>query len=216
MPRPSRPLIESRALGVLAVGLFVAGLVAPVAFMNGRTEHAAAGTTIIGEAPPATLEPAGRGGRSSGAEDPPARLKKRASRERQAPRRVASGFIWPVGGPWAVTSPFGARGEHGEDFHHGLDIGCAEGQPVRAAFPGRVVFSGDGRAYGKAVLLDHGETWQTLYGHFSALLVQPGDHVEQGQDIGLCGSTGRSTGPHVHLELRHNGYVWDPLTYLPA
>ncbi|HEX9713798.1 MAG TPA: M23 family metallopeptidase [Actinomycetota bacterium] len=115
--------------------------------------------------------------------------------------------------PWAVTSPFGPRGE--DDFHHGMDIGCAAGTPVRAALPGTAWFAGDGGAYGNTVVLDHGTSWQTLYSHFEAITVEHGEFLARGAILGRCGATGRATGPHVHFEVRHSGYVWDPADYLP-
>jgi len=209
-----RNAIARRSLGWLVASLLVAGIVVPVSMMNARIEQATAGTTrTLGRPPPARVAAAAGAPVEEHRRD--AKAPKATRSRRQKVANVTS-FIWPVGGPWAVTSPYGARGEHGEDFHHGMDIGCAAGQPVRAAFPGRVIFTGDGGAYGNAVLLDHGGSWQTLYGHFNEIVVSLGDWADQGEVIGRCGSTGRSTGPHLHFEIRAAGYVWDPAQYLPG
>ena len=180
--------------------------------MNGRVEGAAASLKTVGSPPPAKISASG-----TTVKAPPRRTTTKATRTRSraSTQTKVRGFIWPVAGAWAITSSFGVRGAEGDDFHHGMDIGCAEGQPVRAAYPGRVEFTGDAGAYGNTVLLDHGSTWQTLYGHFSEFRVAPGDWANQGDVIGLCGSTGRSTGPHLHFEIRYDGYVWDPAQYLP-
>lgn len=116
---------------------------------------------------------------------------------------------WPVVG-W-ISSPFGLR--NGK-MHHGLDIAADHGQPVRAVRDGRVIFTGVRGEYGNTVILDHGQGLRTLYGHNSALLVKPGQRVQQGEPIARVGSTGYSTGPHVHLEVIQNGVHLDPLPCL--
>lgn len=114
-----------------------------------------------------------------------------------------------------VTSPFGWRvhpitGEY--SFHRGIDIGAEYGEAIQAIWPGEVLFAGLWDGYGNAVVIYHGGTVYTLYAHCSALSVRTGARVTQGQVIASVGSTGNSTGPHVHLELwRDNQYV-DPLT----
>ncbi|GEM_PF-1043873 len=126
------------------------------------------------------------------------------------PRPAASpGFIWPVTG--MLTTYFSG-------WHNGIDIANAVGTPVRAAQAGRVVYSGwDGSGYGYMVRIDHGNGLQTLYGHASRLLVQTGEYVDQGQTIMLMGSTGRSTGPHVHFSIFQGGGFsgLNPLKFLP-
>ena len=120
-------------------------------------------------------------------------------------------LIWPVEGP--VSSPFGEREE---GYHWGLDIAVPLDTPVRAAAGGTVIESGwKNEGYGYAVLIDHGEGRVTLYGHCGEVLVQAGDWVEQGETIALSGSTGRSTGPHLHFELRQGEDWLDPEDYLP-
>ena len=125
---------------------------------------------------------------------------------------------WPVRGP--VNSEFGRRlspwGGETED-HEGLDIGAAAGTPVRSPAAGRVVMATSGGGYGKQVTLDHGHGVRTLYGHLRRFEVKAGQRVAKGQVIGLVGSTGRSTGPHLHYEIRVNGervnprgFLWQP------
>lgn len=115
-------------------------------------------------------------------------------------------LAWPVSG-W-ISSGFGVRDGR---LHEGLDIAAEEGDPVRAVRAGRVVFAGDRGTYGLTVIIDHGKGLTTLYAHLSALAVREGERVAGGQVIGRVGSTGRSTGPHLHLEVRLNGVPYDPI-----
>lgn len=110
-----------------------------------------------------------------------------------------------------ITSPYGAR--WGE-VHHGVDIAANYGDPVGAALDGVVVEAGYNDIYGNTLILSHGNGIQTVYGHSSKLLVRVGDEVKKGQIIALAGSTGRSTGPHVHFELRNNGIAINPISYI--
>lgn len=116
---------------------------------------------------------------------------------------------WPVAG--RVSSPFGFR--DGKP-HEGIDIAADEGSPIKAAMSGRVSFAGPRGTYGLTVILDHGEGLGTLYAHSSKIMVSQGEWVNKGQVIGLVGSTGRSTGPHLHLELLMNGLPYDPMICL--
>jgi murein DD-endopeptidase MepM/ murein hydrolase activator NlpD len=120
----------------------------------------------------------------------------------------ASGFIWPVSGP--ITSGFGWRWGR---IHEGIDIGAACGTPIRAAASGTVVYAGWMDGYGNIIVIDHGGGMATAYAHQSALYVGSGS-VSQGQTIGAVGSTGHSTGCHLHFEVRVNGTPVDPLGYL--
>jgi len=123
--------------------------------------------------------------------------------------RIARGFLWPARGQ--LTSRFGwRRWRH----HDGIDIAAPYGSPVYAARPGRVVFAGWYYAYGRAVIVDHGDGVQTLYGHASKLLVQTGQTVGQGELIARVGASGRATGPHVHFEVRVNGRPVNPMRYI--
>ncbi len=118
-------------------------------------------------------------------------------------------FLWPASGP--VTSRFGPR--WGE-FHHGVDIGAPYGAPIRASRSGQVVFAGWRGGYGYTVILNHGDGVATLYGHASRLLVKQGQWVEAGQIIARVGSTGYSTGPHLHFEILVSGTAVDPYPIL--
>ena len=100
--------------------------------------------------------------------------------------------------------------------HAGLDIAAPWGAPVRAAAAGRVaVATRAGGAYGTLVVIDHGDGLRTVYAHLSQLNVDPGESVERGELLGLVGSTGFSTGPHLHFEVLRNGALRDPIAYLP-
>lgn len=121
-----------------------------------------------------------------------------------------TGYAWPVSGRF--TSGYGTRGGR---LHAGVDVAVPIGTPVGASRAGTVVHAGDASGYGTAVYLDHGGGHVTRYGHLSKVLVRRGQTVKLGERIGLSGNTGRSTGPHVHLELRVGGKAVDPLKYLP-
>jgi len=121
----------------------------------------------------------------------------------------ASGFIWPVSG--TVTSPFGWRWGR---MHEGIDIAVPYGTAIHAAASGTVIVCGWLGGYGNLVVIDHGGGISTAYGHQSSIAVACGQQVSQGQTIGYVGSTGHSTGPHVHFEVRVNGGAVDPLGYL--
>ncbi|HEU0303731.1 MAG TPA: peptidoglycan DD-metalloendopeptidase family protein [Gaiellaceae bacterium] len=121
----------------------------------------------------------------------------------------AQGLIWPVLGP--VTSAFGWRWGR---MHEGIDIGVPSGTPIRAAASGTVIHAGWLGGYGNLVVLDHGGGLSTAYAHQSSIASGYGQFVTQGQVIGYVGSTGHSTGPHLHFEVRVNGVPQDPLGYL--
>lgn len=118
-------------------------------------------------------------------------------------------LAWPVSG--RITSRFGPRwGRH----HYGLDVAAPTGTPVRAAAAGRVTFSGSRGNYGLLIVIDHGGGVETRYAHLSRLQVKEGDRVRQGQVIGRVGSTGNSTGPHLHFEVLIDGTHQDPERWL--
>jgi murein DD-endopeptidase MepM/ murein hydrolase activator NlpD len=121
----------------------------------------------------------------------------------------SAGFIWPCDG--VVTSGFGMRWGR---MHEGIDIGCAYGAPNRAAAAGTVIWAGWFGGYGNLVVIDHGNGLSTAYGHASSIVVSVGQSVSQGQTVSYVGSTGHSTGPHLHFEVRVNGVAVDPLPYL--
>ena len=122
----------------------------------------------------------------------------------------ASGFQWPVSG--ALTSYFGQRWGR---MHEGIDIGVPIGTPVVASKAGVVSISSYYGGYGYLIDIDHGGGVHTRYGHNSRLIASEGQAVSRGQEIAKAGSSGRSTGPHVHFEIRFNGAAYDPLNYLP-
>jgi murein DD-endopeptidase MepM/ murein hydrolase activator NlpD len=121
----------------------------------------------------------------------------------------SSGLIWPVNGP--ITSPFGMRWG---SLHPGIDIGAGFGTPIHAAASGTVLVAGYNGGYGNLVVLDNGNSISTAYAHQQSIAVTVGQAVTQGQVIGYVGSTGFSTGPHLHFEVRINGSPVDPLGYL--
>lgn len=128
------------------------------------------------------------------------------------------GFAWPLAGAPRITSRFGWRSISvgGNRYHLGLDLGAPTGTPVGAVRPGSVVRVGWVGAYGYAVYLRHDDGYETRYAHLSRIDVREGDRVDRGQTIGRVGSTGASTGPHLHLEVRLDGRALDPLLFLPA
>lgn len=126
-------------------------------------------------------------------------------------RGVTVPWHWPVLGP--ISSDYGWRGY--KDFHHGIDIAVPTGTTVNAARQGQVVKAGWLGVYGLAVLIDHGNGIQTLYGHNKRLLVKVGEQVESGERIAISGNTGNTTGPHLHFEIRQNGKTVDPSNFLP-
>jgi murein DD-endopeptidase MepM/ murein hydrolase activator NlpD len=121
----------------------------------------------------------------------------------------SAGLIWPVNGP--VTSPFGWRWGR---LHEGIDIGVGTGTPIKAAAAGTIIYCGWESGYGNLTVIDHGGNLATAYGHQSSIAVACGQQVAQGDVIGYVGSTGHSTGPHLHFEVRINGSPVDPLGYL--
>ncbi|WP_346291321.1 murein hydrolase activator EnvC family protein [Sphaerothrix gracilis] len=124
-------------------------------------------------------------------------------------------MIYPAGG--RITSNFGTR-VHPilgyRRFHSGIDFGASHGSTIQAADSGRVIFAGWYGGYGRAVIVDHGEGITTLYAHASQLYVSEGQGVGQGQAIAAVGSTGLSTGPHLHFEVRRNGEPVNPMNFL--
>ena len=123
--------------------------------------------------------------------------------------------IWPVDG-W-ISSPFGWRispfgGK--KEFHTGLDISNLPGTPIKVTANGYVVYSGWLGPYGNVIIVEHGFGYETRYGHLKKRLVKKGAYVKKGAVIGLLGNTGRSTGPHLHYEVIHNGKVENPMKYL--
>ncbi len=121
----------------------------------------------------------------------------------------------PVNG--YITSEYGMR-QHPiskqEDFHSGIDIGVPIGTPITPVKSGQVTFTGEQSGYGQVVEIDHNDGTRSLYGHLSDLMVEKGDMIEANDVIALSGDTGRSTGPHLHLEIHQDGRTIDPLTVI--
>ena len=132
---------------------------------------------------------------------------------KERPPTVGSGkYIWPLKDSFTQTSGFGSRWGR---QHKGIDLAVSVGTTVYAADGGTVVEAQYSGSYGNVVMIDHQNGQETRYAHNSKLLVKKGDKVYQGQPIAKSGNTGRSTGPHVHFEIRFNGEPRNPLNYLP-
>lgn len=128
------------------------------------------------------------------------------------PRKAAARPALP-----RLSSHYGLRPDPvdgGHRFHAGIDIPGATGSPVLASAAGVVTFAGDAGGYGRMVEIDHGNGMRTRYAHLDRLLARPGARVEQGAIVGRMGSTGRSTGPHLHFEVRQDGRPVNPVTLL--
>ncbi|MBR9989679.1 MAG: M23 family metallopeptidase [Gemmatimonadetes bacterium] len=117
--------------------------------------------------------------------------------------------LWPLEERGFIT-----RTVHDSRAHTGLDIAVRKDSYIRAAGGGIVRVAGMDDVYGQYVVIDHGATFESVYGHASRLFVTAGDRVRRGEVIGLTGSTGRSTGPHLHFEIRKGGEVVDPLAFV--
>lgn len=124
---------------------------------------------------------------------------------------VSAKLAIPVSG--TVTSLFGYRLHpltDNLDFHTGMDIAAPTGTPIKAVLPGRVVETGESAILGNYLVIDHGGGLKTTYGHCSALIAQEGMNLRQGERVALVGSTGISTGPHLHFEVEAGGLTADP------
>lgn len=121
-------------------------------------------------------------------------------------------FIWPLDSLDRISSPFGFRNRQ---LHTGVDMPAAIGSPIIAAMDGIVVSAGYHGGHGNSILVRHKNNFYTRYSHNSAILVKVGDEVIKGQMIAFSGNTGRSTGPHLHFEIRFNEVPLNPLDFLP-
>jgi murein DD-endopeptidase MepM/ murein hydrolase activator NlpD len=147
----------------------------------------------------------------------------RAAQDLNAMRTLGAGvkqlpLAEPLSNP-VRSSPFGVRIDpitHGRAFHPGQDFAGAAMTPVYSTAPGVVSFTGQRTGYGNVVEIDHGGGFKTRYAHLAAIFVGTGQHVGLGQHIGGMGSTGRSTGTHLHYEVWQNGRVQDPTRFLKA
>ena len=129
-------------------------------------------------------------------------------------QQVAIGvnFIKPISG--IITSRYGSISSVRSGAHTGLDIATKQGTPIKAAAAGTITFSGYKGSLGYLIIINHGNGVETYYGHCSKLYYQAGTYVEQGETIAAVGSTGNSTGPHLHLEIRLNGVAYNPQYYV--
>jgi len=120
---------------------------------------------------------------------------------------------WPLKSR-EITSYYGPRSDpvHGRDsFHYGIDLHTSYGSIIRAPADGRIVRAGWNKGHGRQLVLEHDRGFETVFSHLSALLVSKNQHVERGQAIGHVGNSGKSTGPHLHIEVLHRGTHRDPL-----
>ena len=123
----------------------------------------------------------------------------------------------PITSKFRWTSPYGWRADPFtgvRSFHTGTDMACPEGTPILAAMSGRISEVGNNRTYGNYIIINHGNGYQTVYAHMSKAISKKGQWVTQGSKIGLVGSTGYSTGPHLHFMVYKNGNRIDPMTVL--
>lgn len=129
-----------------------------------------------------------------------------------APRNPEMGMLnWPL--PGNITSGFGWRDDPftgDREWHAGIDIIGEVGDPIAAAWDGKVVYAGEKEGYGNLVVLEHEGGWQSYYGHTSKISVKVGDEIRSGKKIAEVGNTGRSTGPHLHFEMRQGELAWNP------
>ena len=126
-------------------------------------------------------------------------------------------FTMPIKAKFRWSSPYGYRIDpiaNVKSFHTGTDMACPTGTPIYAAMSGTIATAGVSRVYGNYVIIDHGNGYQTLYAHMSKIIGSKGQWVSQGTRIGLVGSTGYSTGPHLHFTVYKNGKMMDPMTVL--
>ncbi|RKD25356.1 peptidase M23 [Caminicella sporogenes] len=145
------------------------------------------------------------------------RIEEEIRRKQSSAKYVGGKMTWPAPGYHRITSPFGYRIHpilKTKKLHTGIDIGIPLGKNIVAAQSGKVIHAGWLGGYGKVVMIDHGGGIVTLYAHNSRILVKEGQNVSRGQVISKCGSTGMSTGPHLHFEVRENGKFVDPLKYV--
>ncbi|MFO7261392.1 MAG: M23 family metallopeptidase [bacterium] len=137
-------------------------------------------------------------------------LRQESSLQDAGPQQPSQPDAWPLSEAGYITRRMAA----GESNHPGIDIAVPKDSYIRAAGPGVVSAAGTDEVYGQFVLIDHGGGIESMYGHASRLFVAPGDRVERHEVIALSGSTGRSTAPHLHFEVRRNGEAIDPLVMI--
>jgi len=193
--RDARERWERRSLELLVMGCA----------MVRRSRHVTASASSVsngeGTKDQQTKEPAATARRS--------KSRHRPGRRHKVPRERRLGFAHPAQG-W-YTSRFGHRPG---GFHHGLDIACAPGSSIRASKRGHVILAGRVSIYGRAIVIAHANGWSTLYAHLRWIGVSSGQRVGKHQWIGACGSSGHSTGPHLHFEIRRRGRYFNPHLFL--
>lgn len=141
-------------------------------------------------------------------------LIRKATEDSKGSTYAGGAFKWPAPGYNRISSPFGWRA-WSNSYHKGIDIAAPIGAAIVAANAGTVITSSfDANGYGNYVVIDHGGGYLTVYGHLSRKSVSVGQQVARGGTIGLCGSTGRSSGPHLHFEIRYNSVAYNPMQYL--
>lgn len=143
-------------------------------------------------------------------------VKKMSAELAKKSKYVGGKYLWPVPGYYTVTSPFGNRWHpilRKYSFHSGTDVGAPSGTPVVAANTGTVIIAGWNNAYGNYIVINHGGGQTTLYAHLSKINVKKGASVSRGDKIGAVGSTGWSTGPHLHFEISIDGKNVNPMSY---
>ena len=126
-------------------------------------------------------------------------------------------FVYPIVSGWRLTSRFGPRKDPFTGVassHTGIDMACATGTPIRASMSGKVAYVGWSNIFGNYVIINHANGYQTLYGHMSKTLAKKGQIVDQSTKIGFVGSTGYSTGPHLHFTVYKNGNLVDPMSLI--
>ena len=146
-----------------------------------------------------------------------ARKKAEAEGKTYKTRTLSGGLVWPCPASSRITSTFGSREsptEGASSYHKGIDIGAATGSKVIAAASGEVVIATYSASAGNYVMISHGSGVYTVYMHMSSIAVSEGQEVSQGQTIGAVGSTGYSTGSHLHFGVRKNGSYVDPMSYV--
>lgn len=147
------------------------------------------------------------------------RLPGRSEEDTVTPDNIKTALSWPLAGRGrsSVSSGFGPRDGSGggSRFHKGIDLTGAREERILAAAGGEIVYAGRMSGFGNVVMIDHGARLITVYAHLSRVIVELEERVSKGQVIGYMGSTGTSTGTHLHFEVRYRGVPVDPLDYLP-
>jgi lipoprotein NlpD len=191
------------------------GLASPSALKVGQRLFIPGAVKVLSVEPSVPLSPRERQDLETSLESEerpvPPDLSAPAEREKPPWHGKELDLIWPIQG--GINSPYGRRGNR---LHAGIDIASPSYQEVKAAMDGEVILArNSATGYGNVVVLRHDSGFSTIYGHMNVIMAREGESVRQGQAIGGVGSTGRSTGPHLHFELRRQGKAIDPLPHLP-